>query len=418
MNEVDKKRLIDKLYLMTTQSLKHELKPYVIFNIEAANLLNNLPNTFRDGDKSKRINHIINSLDTEIQVKLYEKIFELSPISNTIYPVNSEITSKNKIKFFKFGKSKLRGRIPSPKRIKFFTFAMGSIVLALGFVMAYLGHRCNVILLSNGGWLIGGLGASILSAAVISWLWDIMKSSSAWRMLEESMYANWSEFSKIRYDQEVEMTFLLEENKLKVNTKHSFKYKISELREYNKKFCEISIFSDFQPVHFEKNAKVGAFHFELIKIGLVDFHELRWGNAVRNGEDINLELKKILSDTKNGKLSYESGRLSLPDSDYLSIDFEICGIYECKDRIVWIFQELSEGTVIKINRSELPENSILYISINHPLAGDILKASGNKNIVDSSTGKILTEIPDISVKIDKSILPYQGFEVHWDVSPK
>ena len=69
--------------------------------------------------------------------------------------------------------------------------------------------------------------------------------------------------------------------------------------------------------------------------------------------------------------------------------------------------------VYRINRKSITPKTAL--------ADKILSTSENAGIVDLSTGEILikiSETPDISLELDRAILPYQGFEVHWDTDSK
>jgi len=432
MNHQQRSDLLKMLSLKDWQTVKNELQIFVFndSNSEAKALLGSLPDDFPKGDKAQRLDKIISLLDINTQIRMYEIYVQGKTLYGEIYHVEKRSFTPEERSMYSdvldtqtiIAPQKKRGKFPSPLKIKVYTFIIGTIILVVGVGMAIWGHQCDHVFLASSGWYVGGLGASMLSAALINLLWDKMKSSTAWRMLEKSMYTNWDEFSKVRYNQTVEMTFTLKDGGVDVKTEHSFSYKVSELREYDKKFCDVSIFSDFQPVYFGGDVQDDAFHFESINIGITGFKELKWSNAVNTeGDVINPRLKKTLSKQKNGKLTYRSSRLPLPTTDYLDINFVIRGRYNSKDRIVWIFQELSEDSTIKLNRSGLPNNAVLYMSINHPLAEKILSTSENAGIVDPATGEILikiSETPDISLELDKSILPYQGFEVHWDADSK
>lgn len=285
-------------------------------------------------------------------------------------------------------------------------FAIGiGIVL---FIVAFAIYQKNV---SYNGLIqvLMSIGAGLISAVLINILYEIRSQNPVLKMIMDASRESWNTINKIRDDQSVNIKFSKKNDKLIAKITHEFQY-IGITRQSYK--AEIAIFSDFRgeaPKKEELNNAnyYPAFYFE--KISLNNLPVKKWNQISDRGD---------LCNVINGRIFY-SQDIDMPSKGGQSkkLKFEIHNTYDINDKLVWTFQELSEDAVINIEIDNSFKELDFFLRLNHPLAKDIIQKNIQSVAIDSKTGKLTED--NISLRIHEKILPFQGFEMHWNQkSPK
>ena len=430
----NKNRLLEFLLSQNLDWFKRNLS-YIDGNI------NEIPGiSFDDVDKKKEaLSRLIDSLNNSQKFAIYTKLFGESPkdsdtvtaetvtpvpISHTTTDVPFEESDTKPVLLHSIVSRLYRNEEPQRKNPSWPYSKIISMGLITGLVVSVVGVICSIVFsvleisfLRDIALIIVGLGASILAGAFINIIWDKRMNNVALTIMEEATREAWSKLNKIRYEQNVTIEFEKKNKKVEVVTTHEFSYKVEELSKFNKKFCNVSIFSDFQG-DFPQTKKDGSLampscYFKKIEINGAMYSEWDYSKSV--------EEQKPLFQLVNGKIRLDLSDIQIPAQDYLRLKFVIHSEYKTQDRLVWIFQELSPSATVRIVRKNSVKRNVshkFHISFNHPLAEDII--SGNRqngaDLVDEETGRIIANEPSVEFNLQKIILPYQGFEVYWDVS--
>ena len=269
--------------------------------------------------------------------------------------------------------------------------------------------------------IFAGCGISLLSTGIINLLWEKRANNLIDKMKEASNIALdvLNAQNNIRYNQVVNIEFNKAEDNdtIIANIIHSFTY--YEDGKAGQK-CKLEIFSDFRgkilsPDELNEQGTKPDFYF--IKIEENDIPLAQWEN---------INDRKKMYNVINGKLYYSNDEITFPLNEYKigeNFKFHIRNKYKKHDRLVWTFQEMARGGIkILITIGEKCENMNFYIRLNHPKVKDII-VEHNKNInkkkkntinnkIDEETGKINNK--QLELFLNKSVLPYQGFEISWE----
>ena len=175
------------------------------------------------------------------------------------------------------------------------------------------------------------------------------------------------------------------------------------------------VFNDFR--HTDEDAGDGKKHFYFEDIDLGSGHTpLNYRRMLETeGKE---KTNKLLANTeRKNKLSFYQEDFSIKAGEKRDLKFKIHSEYEQTDRLIWAFQEISNNVKVIINlmygKIEDLDNKFL-LTISHPLEEDILRR--NPNIREN--GEIIFN-GEMKRKgdfiLDETLLPYQGFEISWDI---
>jgi len=244
------------------------------------------------------------------------------------------------------------------------------------------------------------LGVSILASAFINALVTLKETVDLnWKAFEKAFYESITVKDRIRHLQRVELIFKIVDDAgkryMKVSTQHSFDFRNDTHLKQDYKLMKL--FNDYHPPmengHFDFACKL---YVDNEAIPLKFIHE---------GSKMEISVEDTNRSTKE-----------LHPNESMHIRYEIENFYDLNDRLIWSFQEISDGAVIALSSNDDAQKGTYFITLLHPEAEDIRKK--HKNYFDKKQGNIKMaqseEIP-IEIKISNIILPYQGFEIAWKV---
>lgn len=289
---------------------------------------------------------------------------------------------------------------------------IGITLCIIGFVFNYT----NIILkLGTLSEILIALGISILASVIINIILTLKcENDLNWKAFERAYYQSITKKDRIRYLQRIELHFsVFEKNDkifMKLLIRHSFDY--SNKTKVKKKYHIINLFNDNHiPEPFNVSDDFKCF----LTVG-----------------DTRVKLKRPVR--KDGKIMIEpeyskdtSFELHPNESEHISYDIE--SIYSINDRLIWSFQEISEGAVISFDLENMSTNNTLkgkyFLTILHPEADEIKNKNIENGFLDKN-GELHFDNNQISdernsfepfeIRICDVILPYQGFEVKWEFS--
>jgi hypothetical protein len=214
--------------------------------------------------------------------------------------------------------------------------------------------------------------------------------------------------TNVRLDQSITINFSRVDEKIVAEITHKFSYSHENKDGKN---CIVEIFSDHKGE--DKSAFITTaspdFYFQEVD---GEENPLKWDAVSKNI----VEDRKRLYCLKNGKL-YLKLNSAYPNGDeHQTFKFVICNKYNLSDRLFWSFQEMSSGKVtIKIVTDKTIKNEKFYIRVNHHCTERIIKTHNeiSPTKIDTKTGLICGK--EITLVINENILPYQSFELTWDV---
>jgi len=284
---------------------------------------------------------------------------------------------------------------------KVIVFAIGILVIIASFVFGKNPDKLEAL---------NTIGTTLITTSILNIFWEKFANNKIDKMQQASIIALdlLDTKNNIRYKQVVEILFKKNESEDKIIAKitHSFTY--NEESKAGQK-CKIEIFSDFRGKVFNKDEleqpeTTPPFYFKRIE---------------RNDEPIaewkNISHREKLCFVQYGKLCYSEDILFPlePNEFGERFKFHIINTYSTNDRLFWTFQEMAHGGIkLIVTKDKSAKDINFYIRINHPKVEDILNKDINKDTIAKETGKMKTE--SIKIEIDKSVFPYQGFEISWD----
>ena len=295
-------------------------------------------------------------------------------------------------------------------------------LFAVGVVMIYVSCTSHVCI--HNVWMGGGIGVALVSSAIVNLIWSYVTQKKIYDLANEVKVINNVTLeilgiqSLTRRKQHIEIDFETETNYVKATITHFFHY-----REDSKsgQTCPITIFSDFKG-SIPSNEKIRRhdfipdFYFDYIRVNTKKI--LEW-NALEHREE--------LCYPKWGKL-YFSGEFTFPQAwgEEIGFEFKIKNTYRLYDRLVWTFQECSDCPVtidlslktscIQLKRLVNGQGTEFYLRIDHPLVEKIIEEHNRKypDQIDVKTGEI--KVDTLNFSINKPVLPFQGFEILWDLT--
>jgi hypothetical protein len=105
----------------------------------------------------------------------------------------------------------------------------------------------------------------------------------------------------------------------------------------------------------------------------------------------------------------------------IDITYSINNVFQKFSRLIWNVQELSEGVKLNIKNTLPPDNiSKFTLAINHP--NGIKMQNQNRKFLDKNChlkkGTVVGAVYDCCIEFKCPFLPYQGFELKWDLLAK
>ena len=282
-----------------------------------------------------------------------------------------------------------------PMVINFITFAVGIILIFLYFSSATIAYEVSTVVV--------GVGTGLVSASVINFLFEMRTRNKIIEMVTSATMENWSSVNRIRAQQKVELTFKKVGSKIHVEVLHDFSY------EGWKKFSHddtVSIENDYRGILYPQEE-----NFETT-IPPCYFKEVRVDGEIKATWDKPDDRKDMCRITK-GKLYYNMPITIPPQQGRVDLQFFIHNEYELSDKLVWTFQEISEGAKLHIKLDKSCRNMCFYFRVNHPLAKDIIHDNVQRIQTDPRTGLVKIDSINGYFHLNKKILPNQGFEIAW-----
>jgi len=266
-----------------------------------------------------------------------------------------------------------------------------------------------------------GIGVTVIVSGVISFITGYFENSR-WifehmlrhTIIYDLMYDQAESMKCIRYNQSIDLTILPlctekqgdEVNSfVKIKCQHQYTYKNEYLVKQN---IDIDIFNDiFIPASKTNGKPYEHTAFEWVKFDFGD------GNPIlykKENNDGHFEIQE------DGRPRFRK-TISLSKGKQVTITYSIINKFELFSRLVWYIQELSENVRILISHSEqAPDISKFEIRINHPCRQKLLK--NNEAFISPNCHLKISENEngcDCNIFLDKPFLPYQGFELKWDL---
>jgi len=210
----------------------------------------------------------------------------------------------------------------------------------------------------------------------------------------------------IRYNQSVTLTIGTDDKFLNVTCVHEYTYKNES---FVKKNIDIDIFNDIFIRDSADNPYKGT-HFNWVK--------LKYKNANKEEKyqnqqgDNGYEYFKRLPD---GRPHFKKS-ISINAEDEVTLTYSIMNMFELFSRLVWNIQELSEDMRIFVKNNTSYDLSRFVLAINHPNRAK-MHDDNKDTLSDKCCLKRKTSNGDWDCEIifDHPFLPYQGFELKWDL---
>lgn len=287
---------------------------------------------------------------------------------------------------------------------------IGITICITGVVFKYSKEIAMLRTLSD---ILIALGVSIVASVIINIILTLKcENDLNWKAFEQAYYQSITKKDRIRYFQRIELRFSVFEKDdnifMKLIIRHSFDY--TNKTKVKKKYHIINLFNDNHiPEPFNVTDDFKCF----LTVG-----------------DARIKLKKPVR--KDGKIMIEpeytkdtSFVLHPNESEHINYDIE--SIYSTNDRLIWSFQEISEGAVISFCLENISTINTLkgkyFLTILHPEADEIknknigngfLDKNGELHFDNNHMSNERSCFEPFEIRICDVILPYQGFEVKWE----
>jgi hypothetical protein len=225
-------------------------------------------------------------------------------------------------------------------------------------------------------------------------------------ILDILMYDQIEAMRNIRYTQEIMLTIAEEDDLLKISCTHKYSYKNESLIDKN---ISVGIFNDiFFPVY---NTKVNPYSKTFFEY--VEFQYFK--NASLSTVHQNDGKCAMFNELPDGRPHFHKN-LFLEKGDTVRLIYSINNAFKKHSRMVWNIQELSQNVKIYISNKTNYDLSKFIIAINHPNRQEMYEIN-KKSIDEKSCLKKDYLYPewDCAITFDRPFLPYQGFELKWDL---
>jgi len=298
-------------------------------------------------------------------------------------------------------------------------YALSIIFCVVGVLILFISRRGLLSVLDNGI----ATGIAVIISAVTLFIQEFMAYRS-WKsenllkntILDALMFEQFDAMRNIRYNQSIELTIEKPypcpqgdgvKMFLKMTCVHEYTYKNESLI---KKNIDIDIFNDiFIPViNIQRDNPYQRIDFNCVKLK----YKINSGNNKTYQNAGGSEYFKRLPD---GRPHFHEN-ISLNAGDEVTLTYSINNEFELFSRLVWNIQELSENIKIFVKNKSAYDLSKFILAINHPNR-DKMHEDNKNNLSDKCCLKRKASGGDWDCEImfDHPFLPYQGFELKWDL---
>jgi hypothetical protein len=252
--------------------------------------------------------------------------------------------------------------------------ALGLIILLAGLIFQAIQNLMIAIPLT-------GIGGSILATAIVNWVLNRRADNILIAAVLEAL----SDRSQLmRIDQELDLTFSMKDEYILLQKVHRFRFRNMGMLSRRR---EISMFTD--SASWKHPAKDDGFIWV----------EEPSGNKLE-GNDLECYLSHEFGKVYFRKIYTIARGISG------QFEFNSKSLFRGKDRLIWTVQDFSDRFRVRIvNRTGSLD--CFAVKINHHKEREIADLMCIKLLEDGSQ--------EIHFEINADILPYQGFEIMWDI---
>jgi hypothetical protein len=222
-----------------------------------------------------------------------------------------------------------------------------------------------------------GIGGSVLATALVNWILTRRMERIPVTSIVESLVRA-TQFMRINH--EVELIFRVEDDMVRLDKRH--RYSLRNPGRYIRPHL-VSIFDDLPAVHSSRRGG-----FQVV---------VEPGNNTLDGE----ALKNYVREER-GKYVFNK-TYNLQPGDANDFEFRSYAYYRLADRLIWTVQELADNFRVRII-NQTGNAKAFDIKVNHHR-----EASINEQLRD------LGQNHELLIDFNAEVLPYQGFEVMWDL---
>ena len=267
-------------------------------------------------------------------------------------------------------------------RINWYVTAFGLLTMLLGLVFYFADRSPDG---KSFGWLVillTGVGGSVLATGVTNYIVSMQLSPLPLHSVFEAL----SEKTKlVRRDHILTLEFEFEGDFVHLRKRHEFQL-FNPGRAFTK---ELSMFTDTVSWRHETRG------------GFMRIQEPN-GNQL-TGE----QLAAYISRPGNGKVYFRK-TYRLPARDGVRFVFFSEEYFRKADRLIWTVEDLAEDFKVNIH-NRTPVHDGFAIKVNHHREAEVMR-----RVVPHTHSPNHQEI---NLSFDTEILPYQGFEIMWDLDP-
>jgi|GEM_PF-1493243 len=261
------------------------------------------------------------------------------------------------------------------QQINFLIGALGLVILLGGIVFEAMDNALVAIPLT-------GVGASVLATAIVNWVLNRRADNNLVLSILDALSER-SQF--IRKDHELDLTFSLKGNEVLLQKVHQYHlYNQTSLERTRK----VSMFTDSISWQHTSNAD-----------GFVWIEE-------PSGTRLEGDSLKQKLDRESGKVCFRK-EYKFPSKTSIPFKFYSTSLFRKKDRLIWTVQDFSDRFRVRIvNRTGVCD--CIMVKINHH----------NEEVIKNNifVNKLVDGSEEIRFDFPTVILPYQGFEVMWDLN--
>lgn len=222
-----------------------------------------------------------------------------------------------------------------------------------------------------------GVGGSILATAIVNWTLNRRLEAIPINSIIEAL-AQKTQFMRIHH--EVELIFTLQNEHVKLTKRHKYNLR--------------------NPCRFKRERKILMF---------TDATGDSLGNSSGFVLVVGPDGKKLEGDMLDERVHHKGGKYvfkekyKIQPGDENAFEFRSQDFYRLIDRLIWTVQDLSDNLTVRIiNRTGL--NQPFKVKINHHREEEI-----------ANQIKKLEKADELIIKFNTEILPYQGFEIMWNL---
>lgn len=223
-----------------------------------------------------------------------------------------------------------------------------------------------------------GVGGSILATTLVNWIITRRLASLPINSIIEAL-ARKTDFMRTR--QEAELTFTLENGCVRLKKLHRYYLRNPSHFVRSRK---VSMYTDVSP---DNSDVTGGFEAVIEPDGTTLEGDLLANYVIQK------DSKHIFRKTYD-----------LQPGDSNSFEFRSFDCYRTRDRLIWTVQDLSDGFRVRI-KNRTGRRNAFKVKVNHHREREIQDQMKRLDLSD-----------EIIFEFNAEILPYQGFEIMWDLS--